>query len=551
MRRALALTLTLAACGDVAAPSAPAPDAAPPASVAADGWFRDVTSASGVAFVHVLADGAMDTLPESVGAGVTAFDYDGDGRLDLYFAAQGWHRGVSSGDEARGLTRDRLFRNLGGGRFEDATGRAGIGSEAWSSMAVAFDADDDGWTDLLVLRDGPNVLWRNRGDGTFEDATARAGLAGAECSVAGAAFDADGDGDLDVYVGNYVTFDASYRLYYKPDVFPGPLAFPAQADRLWINRGDGTFTDGTAGSGMDVTPGRAMGVTVFDQDSDGRPDVYVANDATANFLFRNLGGGKFRDVAVEAGAAFGVQGDAAASMAAMAGDVDGDGRTDLHVTDASYGSLLVATESGFADRIVRSGIAASSGQWASWGGGLADLDADGRLDLYVTNGDLHRATGRPDLLFRGNGDGTFEDVSADAGPWFREERCGRGAVLADLDDDGRLDAVVTHVQGAAVLLRNEMPQRGRSLLVALRAARRNASGQGARVTVTAGGRAFEQTAWPRCGYLTQGDPRLHFGLGGAARVERIDVVWPDGTRQTVADPPETPVVTVVQPGAER
>lgn len=541
------------ACAAAAAlPACSPPPVAPPKAAAvaspasAGGWFRDVTAVSGIDFVHATADGAMDNLVESVGAGVTCLDYDDDGRMDLFFTAQGWRKGVSSGDEVRGRARNRLFRNVGGGRFEDTTDRAGVGDDGFATSAVAADLDDDGRTDLFVLADGGNRLLRNRGDGTFEDTTARAGIAGSACSVAGAAFDADGDGDLDVYVGNYVRFEKDYKLYYKPDVFPGPLAYAAQADVLWVNQVDGTFVDGTKSAGMDVPPGRAMGVSVLDFDADGRPDVYVANDATANFLFRNEGAGRFREIAVDAGCAFGVQGDATASMAAMVGDVNEDGVADLHVTDASYGSLLLGGRRGFNDRILTSGIAASSGQWASWGGGLFDFDADGHLDLYVANGDSHRATGRPDLLFRGKGDGTFDDVSDQAGAWFREERCGRGGCVVDVDDDARLDVVLTHLDDRAVVLRNEAPQNGHGVLVALRARPRNASGQGAKVTIEAAGRTFTQTAWPRCGYLTQGDPRLHFGLGAATRIERIEVTWPDGSRDEARGLAVDRVVTVRQ-----
>jgi len=390
--------------------------------------LRDVLAGSGIDFRHTLADGQLDTLIESVGSGVTVFDADGDGRLDLYFVAQGWREGVSSGEPVPDAGRNRLYRNLGGFRFEDVTEHAGVGDGGFGFMAVAADLDDDGDQDLYVLNDGANVLYRNRGDGTFEDVTQAAGVAGDACSVAGAVIDADGDGRLDLYVGNYVLFDGSYRLHYAPDVFPGPLAFEPQADVLLVNTGDGTFRDATADAGLDVSPARAMGVSVLDANGDGRLDLYVANDATANFLFLAQGDGRFREAAAISGVAFGVQGEATAAMAGVVGDVDGDGLADLHVTDSGYGSLFHNAGGGvFVDRIVASGIAAPSGQWASWGGRFLDFDLDGVLDLYLANGDLHRATGRPDLLFRGLGDARFEDVSADSGSWFRAERMARGA----------------------------------------------------------------------------------------------------------------------------
>jgi len=537
--------LALAACGnDAAAPddagtareadtasvSLPAPEAG------ADDVLRDVLPGSGVTYRHVLADGKLDTLIESVGCGVTTFDYDGDGLLDLYFVDQGWREGVSKGTRREGAGRNRLFRNLGRMRFEDVTEKAGVGDEGFGFMALAADLDDDGDQDLYVLNDGPNVLYRNDGDGTFSDVTAEAGVAGDACSVAGALLDADGDGRLDLYVGNYVAFDASYELHYAPDVFPGPLAFEPQADVLYLNGGGLSFRDGTAGSGLDVPPARAMGVSVLDADGDGRLDLYVANDATANFLFRALGGGRFAEEALQSGVAYGVQGEATAAMAGAVGDVDGDGKPDLHVTDSGYGSLFQNTGRGlFLDRVVASGIAAPSGQWASWGGGFLDFDLDGVLDLYLANGDLHRATGRPDLLFRGVGDFRFEDVSADAGAWFRAERMGRGAAIADLDDDGRLDVVVCHVHDAPAILHGRAPEGRHFVTLDLRAKPGNAGGIGSRVTVVAGGRERRETLVPRCGYLGQGDPRLHLGLGDADRVERVAITWPDGTTQECAD----------------
>jgi hypothetical protein len=544
------IAAALAACSR--SPDAAAPQAPPAAPAAAPGSdsdaFRDVAAPSGVDFVHVLADGALDSLPESVGAGVTCLDYDGDGRMDLYFVAQAWNPDIHEGEAPGTRIRNRLYRNLGGGSFRDVTDRAGVGITEFGFMAVAADLDDDGRTDLFVTGHEGNHLLRNRGDGSFEDVTRRAGVGRGGCGVGAAAFDADGDGLLDLYVGRYVDFDKTYRLHYRPVVFPGPLAFPALPDILYLNNGDGTFSDATGKSGIgDVEPGRAMGASVLDYDLDGRPDLYVANDATASFLFHNEGGGKFRETGLAAGVAFGVQGDAMAAMAGAVGDVNEDGRPDMRVSAVTYGSLFIGTPQGFADRILSCGIAGAVGQWPSWGGGFLDFDDDGHLDLYSANGDLYRPTGRPDLLFQGRGDGTFEDASRAAGAWFREERPARGACIADLDDDARLDVVVTHLGQGPAILRNRTAT-GHGVLIALRPKPRTASGQGARVTVRAGGKDRVQTAWPRQAYLGTGDPRLHFGLGPAERVERVVVEWTDGTRQEFADLAVDRVWTIVQGG---
>ncbi|MCE9634902.1 MAG: CRTAC1 family protein [Planctomycetes bacterium] len=547
---ALSAGISSAACKPSSSDAPPAPQALPAAAPGTEkDAFRDILASSGIDFVQVLADGALDSLPESVGAGCTAIDYDGDGRMDLYFVAQAWSEAVNTGEPKRGATRNRLYRNDGGGKFTDVTDKAGVGFEDFAFMSVAADFDDDGRTDLFIAAEHANRLLRNRGDGTFEDVTKKAGITQAVCTVAACAFDANGDGLLDLYLGNYVTFDKNYRLYFKPVVFPGPLAFGAQADILYVNNGDGTFTDGTKGSGFDVAePGRAMGVSILDYDVDGKPDLYVANDATANFMFHNEGAGKFKEVGTSMGLAYGVQGDATAAMAGMTGDINEDGRPDMHVTDNAYGSMFVSNaKGGYTDKILSCGVAGASGQWPSWGGGFFDFDADGHLDLYLVNGDLYRATGRPDLLFRGAGDGTFEDVSVESGAYFRTERPGRGGCVVDIDGDARMDVVVTNIGDRPAVLHNQT-RSGHAVLVALKSGRKGASGQGAKVTVAAGGKSWTQVAWPRQGYITCGDARLHFGIGAAEKIERITVEWADGTKTEAKDLARDRVWTAEQGG---
>ena len=566
MRRlAVAALATLAAsCGGDSAP-APRPAAPPPAfppgttptvAAAPGDRFEDVTERAGIRFVHRVPDGHMDNLIEAIGAGATWFDADGDGKLDLFLAQSAWTQGVHSGTRPADPPTSRLYRNRGDGAFDDISERSGLKVADACFMALAADFDGDGAQDLYLLNDGRNRLFRNRGGGTFEDVTDRAGVGCALCSAGGAVLDADGDGHLDLYVGNYVTFDASYRKYYAPDAFPGPLAFQAQADVLYLNRGDGTFADATAGSGIDVPPGRAMGVTAWDYDLDGRTDVYVSNDASAAFLFHNettqAGSPRFVEVAAKASVAYGFNGEAAAAMAGAVGDYDGDGLPDLHVTNAAYGSLFRNTGRGvFQDRVTASGLAAACGQYVSWGGGFGDFDDDGALDLFVANGDLHHPTGRPTLLLRGRGDGTFDDGSAAGGAFFRAEILGRGAAFADYDDDGRVDVLVTAIGDRPFLLRNRGIASNHHLTVDVRGARGNPTGLGAIVTVTAGGRKQVQVAQGSSGYLTQGDPRLHFGLGTASRADRVEVRWPGGLVQTLEATAADQILRVTQPEAPR
>jgi hypothetical protein len=550
----------VAACGrapDAAAPRAVAsawpPGVLPTVPAAPEDLFEDVTERAGIRFVHRVADGRMDNLIEAVGAGATWFDFDGDGRLDLFLAQQSWLEGVSDGPRPSDAPTCRLYRNRGDGTFEDVTERAGLACPDFCFMALAADFDGDGFADLYLLNDGRNRMFRNRGDGTFEDVTDRAGVGCAACSVAGAVFDADGDGKLDVYVGNYVSFDPSYRLHYAPDVFAGPLAFPAQRGVLYLNRGDGTFRDATDESGIGaVTPGRAMGVTPWDYDLDGRTDLYVANDASQAFLFHNEGGGRFVETALMAGVGYGVNGDAAAAMAGAVGDFDGDGLPDLHVTNSAFGSMFRNLGRGlFQDRVVQSGLAAACGQFVSWGGGFADFDDDGNLDLFVANGDLHHPTGRPSLLMRGRGDGTFEDASAQGGACLRAEILARAAAIADFDDDGRMDVLVTTIGGRPMLLRNRGVAANHWITLDLVGPRGNPHALGAIVSLEAGGRKRVQVADGRPGYLSQGDARLHFGLGEIDRVDRVEIRWPGGAKQEIVAPPIDRIVRVARDEAPR
>jgi hypothetical protein len=339
-----------------------------------------------------------------------------------------------------------------------------------------------------------------------------------------------------VYVGNYVAFDPDYRLHYAPDGFPGPLAYPAQADVLYRNRGDGTFEDATAALGFGVAPARTMGVLAADLDEDGVAEVFTANDLTPNHCFhRAAGETRFADVALRAGLAYGFSGEATGAMAAACGDFDGDGRLDLHVTDSTYGSLYRNAGDGrFEDRARASGVAQASASWVSWGGGFLDPDRDGDLDLFVVNGDLHHETGRPDLYLE-NRDGTFSDASAGAGPWFRRQAMGRAGALADFDDDGDLDVLLTHIGGPAVLLRCNAPPGTHWIGFSLRSGRGLDAALGARVAVRAGGRIHRRTLHVSTGYLAQNDPRVLLGLGDSDAVEAVEVHWPGGRRERFDD----------------
>ena len=538
---ALALLVLAPACGpgerDEPARSdehAAAPILTPPIAPRQGDRFVDVTSGAGIDFVHRLLDAHMSNIVESLGSGAAWLDHDGDGRLDLYLVQSGWAPQVVECEPPRVAPTGRLYRNEGDGRFRDVTSAAGLGDAGFGLAAVAADYDGDGWTDLYVCNQGPNRLYRNRGDGRFEERAARAGVADGRMSVGATWLDFDGDGVLDLYVTNYLEYDPQYHFFYPPDVFPPPLSYTPQPDALFRGRGDGTFEDVSASSGVGAQAARGMSVVAADFDADGRTDVFVSNDAGANFLWRNQGDGTFREDALRCGLAFGMKGDATAAMTADWGDVDGDGLGDLVVTDMSYGSLYLGVRPGlYADKVFAAGIAAISGQYVSWGGGYLDFDDDGDLDLLIVNGDLHHMVGWEDLLLANDGAGHFSDGAEEGGAYFSAKLLGRAGLVADYDDDGDQDLLVTNVHDRPVLLRNEARNQGAWISVRLEDDTRNRAAYGALVEVVHSGRV--QRAEVRCPtvYLSSGDPRLHFGLGRCETIERIEVVWPDGERQVL------------------
>jgi hypothetical protein len=512
--------------------------------------FVDVTAASGIDFVHRVADGRMDSVVEATGTGGVVFDYDGDGRMDVYLVQSAWVEGLSRGDRPAAPVRNRLFRNRGDGTFEDVTEKAGVACGLCGIAAAAADYDGDGHVDLYVVNDGPNVLYRNRGDGTFEDVTAKAGVGDAHCGTGAVFFDADGDGRLDLYVANYVEFDPTYALYFQPDGFPGPLSYRAQAHVLYRNRGDGTFEDVSERAGIRALEGRGMGVAAADLDGDGREDLYVANDATANWLLHNEGGMRFRDAGLASGTAYGMQGEATAAMAGIVGDFDGDGRPDIFVSDSTYGSLFRNLGGlRFADRVFASGLAAARAQSPAWGAAWIDYDDDGDEDLFVASGDLHHEVGREDFLFENLGDGRFRDASREGGAWFSRALNGRACLPADFDNDGRMDVLLTNVQDRAVLLRGRPREDRAWLTITPVGLPPNTQAFGAIVTVTAGGRTWKrEMRCPSC-YLGQGDPRLHFGLGTAGVAERVEVRWPSGQTTVLKDVKARSFLTVREEAA--
>ena len=508
--------------------------------------FTDVTREAGIDFVHSFGDRRFSNLVEAVGSGAAWLDYDQDGWMDLYIVTGKYHEGVSDGEKPVGDFRNRLFRNRGDGTFEDATSKAGVACLGCYSMGVAVgDYDNDGWPDIFVANYGSSVLYHNLGNGTFRDETRRAGVASPGCAVAATWLDFDKDGLLDLFVGHYIDFDPKYTLFYAPDGFPGPLAYKPEPPVLYRNLGNGVFEDFTQRAGI-TQRGRAMSVAAADLDGDGWDDIFVTNDATENFLFRNVQGKRFEEVALPMGVALNGMGEQTASMAVDVGDYDGDGKPDIFVSDNSRSALFRNDGQFFTDVTAETGIARSSSQFVGWGSFFFDFDNDGDLDLFKANSELSRLFGQEGQVFENLGS-RYRDVAPSMGPYFREARMGRGAAFADYDNDGDPDVAIVNLNGPAVLLRNDGGNKNHSLRLRLVGHASNRDGVGAKVTVVAGGKAHTAERRSSGGYLSQNDPRLLFGIGAAAAAERVEVLWPSGKKQVLAQVPAGRTVTIEEP----
>ena len=398
----------------------------------------DVTQQAGISFVHNLGDDDMSNLVESSAAGCAFFDYDGDGDLDIYLVNGAYIKGISHirGRKNKGKLSNALFRNNGNGTFTDVTTEAGVGHKGMGMGVVTADYDNDGDQDLFVSNWGPNVFYRNNGDGTFTDITGKAGLENDLCGIGSTFLDYDQDGYLDLYVGNYIEYDLDYQYFYAANKFPGPLSYKGQPDVLYHNNGDGTFTDVTRQAGVYNPEGRAMGVTSCDIDNDGDWDIFVANDAMLNYLYRNNGDGTFTNVALQTATAFGQNGEATSSMSGEFGDINQDGFVDIIVPDMAYGCIYMNTGAGYFEEMSASmGLAAACGQYTSWSANFFDFDNDGYGDLFITNGHPQRLIGQEDLLLINKSGSRFINVSSELGPDFQDKFVSRGSAAGDFDDD--------------------------------------------------------------------------------------------------------------------
>ena len=507
--------------------------------------LEDITAKSGVTFSHASSEDKRYIF-ESMSGGVIIFDYDRDGWPDIYFTNAPTIKMALDGKTALGA----LYRNNHDGTFTDVTEKSGLTKPCLAMGGAVGDYDNDGWPDLYITCLGGNILYHNNGDGTFTDVTAKAGVADGRWS-AGASFgDYDGDGFVDLMVANYVDFhlddlpafgSTPYCKYRGVDVQCGPRGLKGAGDTLFHNNGDGTFTDVSKSAGVS-DPNGYYGLTVIwsDFNNTGRPDIFIADDSTPKFLYKNLGHGKFEEIGYESGTAFSKDGSEQASMGIAVGDYNHTGRPSLHVTNFEDENDDLYRNDGdwnFSEESYESGLAAASLPWVKWGTAFVDLDNDGWLDLITVTGHVYPQTDmmasdsgyrQPKLLSMNQRDGTFCDASTQAGPALTEKQVSRGLAVADLFNDGNMDIVINNLDGRPMILHNHGIPGRHWVSFELAGARSNRLALNARIKITAGG--MTQTGEVHSGgsYLSQNDLRIHFGLGSATKVDSVEIHWPSG-----------------------
>ena len=569
-------------------PPSPAPQAQSPVT------FTDITAQSGINFKRAPSFTSVKYLLEALGGGVAMFDYDNDGRMDLFFtngaALKDPMPKTEMPDKRDPQFWNRLYRQKADGTFAEVTESAGLQGHGFSMGVAAADYDNDGRTDLFVTGYGGNYLYRNNGDGTFSDVTKKLGVGGSGWSTSAAWIDFDRDGRLDLFVGRYVEWDFDAGSVYCGDPRPGyraychPDNFKGATNLLYHQRADGSFADVSAKSGIAEPGGKALGVALSDFDNDGFMDIFVANDSVRQSLYHNQGNGTFADVAVSAGAGYDENGKTYAGMGVDAGDYDNDGHLDIFITTLSnetYPLYHNDRDLSFTYTTNSAGVGQITQLYSGWGARFIDADNDGWRDLFVAQSHVLDTIEKTNsylkykqtpLLMRNTGKG-FVNVSATAGPAFANSLAGRGAAFGDLNNDGQVDVVIATLDAGPVVLRNDGTSRptakegvggtkngapnsaGREtknhwLGLSLVGSKSNRSGIGARVTVTDGaGRKQIFDANTSGSYLASNDPRIVVGLGAAGTVRKVEVNWPSGVVQVVTDPRVDRYLVINEPAA--
>ena len=517
--------------------------------------FRDVTDETGVKFQHQSAPEKKYIL-ESMAGGLAMFDYNNDGLPDLYFVNALTVDTAYEPDSAPSA----LYKNLGNFRFEDVSAGSGLSLPGWGMGSCVADLDGDSWQDVYVTTVGPDRLYRNRGDGTFEDITEASKIVADGWSTGCGFADFDLDGDLDLFVARYVEVDlkslpefgkGKFCNYGGVEVQCGPRGLPGTGDLFFRNNGDGTFSEvGTEIGVDDPNEYFGLGISWFDYDSDGYPDLFVANDAGPNFLYHNKGDGTFEDMAFPMGVAVSEDGAEQGCMGVGIGDYKNEGRFSILVTNFSeeYNAFFRNNEAYFTDESFRTKTAPPSLPYVSWGTNFFDYDNDGWQDFIVVSGHVYpqletAAVGasapyrQRKSFYRNLRDGTFEEIAEQMGPAFTERSVNRGLAVGDLDNDGRLDVVTSNLDGPVQILRNEVEAPGNWLIVTLQGNEMMTDAIGAVVTARTGDEIRTRLIRSGSSYISQEDTRLHFGLGEHTQVDKLEVRWPSGStteRENVA-----------------
>jgi hypothetical protein len=515
--------------------------------------FENRQAQSGVNFV--LNNGTIPDKPiiDSVLGGVALFDYDNDGFLDIFF---------TNGAQIPSLKKDgptfsnRLYRNNRDGTFTDVTERAGVAGEGYSMGVAAGDYNNDGWTDLYVTGVNRNFLYRNNGDGTFTDVTERAGVPGVDAkggklwSVGAAWLDYDNDGFLDLFVANYLDWSwASSKVCGEEGkrLSCSPVMYGGQPNILYHNNGDGTFADVSEVSGIGQHIGKGMGLAIADYDDDGFMDIFVGNDVMQNFLFKNLGGQGFTEVAIEAGVAYTEDGLPISNMGVDFRDLDDDGRPDLVISSLSGDTFQLYLNTGqgyFLPATYQAGLGYGTVKMSGWGVGAYDLDNDGHKDVFSANSHVSENTDfygnnrykQSNAVFLNLGNDRFRNVTAEAGPAMQAASAHRGCAFGDLNNDGRIDVVVSVIGQPTELLCNTSANENHWILIQVEGRKSNRDGIGTKIKLTGeSGRVQYNHVTTSVGYVSSSDKRVHFGLGADRRIREIELRWPSGKVQVARD----------------